>query len=60
MCKITEELIKSAVIDAAIKAALYLNATTEQIVQILVGKYELSRDEALQWIEDFKNDPQTA
>jgi predicted transposase/invertase (TIGR01784 family) len=60
MCKITDELTRSAAIDSAIKMALNLNATTEQIVQILVGKYELSRDEALQWIEDFKNDPQTA
>ena len=52
MCKITEDFM----IDAAIEAALTLGATTERIVQVLVDKYGLEADAALQRIEEFKND----
>ena len=56
MCKITEDFM----IDAVIEAALTLGVTTERIVQVLVDKYGLEADVALQRIEEFKNDTKTA
>lgn len=56
MCKITEDFM----IDAAIEAALTLDATTERIVQLLVEQYGLDAEDALQRIEEFKNETQTA
>jgi predicted transposase/invertase (TIGR01784 family) len=64
MCKIMEDYAKlyarEANIDTAIKTAMTLNATTERIVQVLVEEFCLDAKDALQRIEEFKNETQTA
>ena len=64
MSKITEDFVKlyarEANIDTAIKTALTLNATTERIVQVLVEEFGLDAEDALQRIEEFKKETQTA
>ncbi len=58
MCKVMEEYAKEysreEAIDATIKTALKLNATTELIVQILTQEYGLDAETALSRIDEFK------
>ena len=64
MSKITEDFVKlyarEAAIDTTIKIDLKHNVSIEQIVQDLVEEYGLDADDALQRIEEFKNETQTA
>ena len=64
MSKITEDFVKlyarEAAIDATIKADQKHNDSIEQIVQDLVEEFGLDADDALQRIEEFKIETQTA
>ena len=64
MSKITEDFVKlyarEAAIDATIKADQKHNDSIEQIIQDLIAEYGLDADDALQRIEEFKNETQTA
>lgn len=64
MSKITEDFVKlyarEAAIDTAIKTYLKCDASIDQIVQDLVEEYGLDAEDALQRIEEFKNETQTA
>jgi hypothetical protein len=64
MSKITEDFVKlyarEAAIDTTIKIELKHNVSIEQIVQDLVEEYDLDAEDALQRIEEFKKETQTA
>ena len=64
MSKITEDFVKlyarEAAIDTTIKIDLKHNVSIEQIVQDLVEEYGLDAKDALQRIEEFKKETQTA
>jgi uncharacterized protein (DUF2132 family) len=52
--------VREAAIDTTIKIELKHNVSIEQIVQDLVEEYGLDAEDALQRIEEFKNETQTA
>jgi hypothetical protein len=64
MSKITEDFVKlyarEAAIDTTIKIELKHNVSIDQIVQDLVEEYDLDAEDAMQRIEEFKNETQTA
>ncbi len=59
MCKIMDDYSREVVIEATIRTALMLNATTEQIILVLKQQYNLERDAALERVKAFKDTEDT-